>query len=495
MSTDPTRTDRGHLGDGAAPEAGADAVAPSSGSAQPEADPAGGRRQRGALWWVGTVLATIVGAVVLIVLGLVLYLQTGSGRDTARGLVVGQIANLLADDAEVSAEGVGGTFLADAALTGLEVRRDGELVLALDTVVVDYTLATLLRRTFSASDLTISGLRAVVRQRADSTFNVQGLLKPADEDEQKAGFAVLLDQATLRRGEVDVQWYRADGRDSVHAIRDLSLVVRDFRQDGESLSGTIDGLGARLLAPFGRGEAELSAAGAFTSASVALRQLTLVSEAGTQIDGEAQLILGEEGTLPVFDASLAAAPLALSDARAFVGTELYGDPRLRLRADSDGELLTFTLTGALDDATVNLDGELSRTLDGPTRYRAEGSLRRLDLSALTRNPALASEITGDLRLNLQGTTPEALSGPVRVALRESRIGGRTVDRLLVDGSFAAGRVTFDVDGALPGASLTAEGLARPFDEVPTFQVAGTAQDVDLGVLLPGSGRSDAFAGE
>ena len=508
MPTDPDRLDRAHAGDGAAPEAGARAGvsgpdAPVSGDGGPPASvppPGPAARQRRFARRLGLGALVVVGVVALVAVAALAYLQTEGGRERARGLVVGQIANLFADDAEISAASLAGNFLTGARLTGLEVRRDGELVLAVDTVLVDYNLTTLLRRTFSASELYVGGPRLYVRQRADSTFNVAGLLKPADDDEQKAGFDVVLDRVALRRGLAEVHWYRADGRDSVHAVRDLRAVVRDFRQSGDSLAGDIEALSLRALAPFDRGAAEIAGAGRFSARALDLRDLSVASDAGTRLSGRARLAFApadedETFTLPVFDARLEAAPLALEDARAFAGVELYGSPRLRLTADSDGTVLTASLSGALDDATVTLDGELTRSPTGPVSYRAEGSLRRFDPAALTGDPALAADVTGDLRVDLRGTTLETLSGPFTVALRESRVSGRQIDRLRLDGSFASGRVSFDLDGALPGASLVAEGTARPFDDVPTFQIAGTAQDVDLGVLLPGSGRTDSFAGE
>ncbi len=489
MPTDPTRTDSGSLGNGAAPEAsGADGA--SSPDVQPSSNggpPTPHRTRRR----VGRVLLGIVGAVALLAVGALVFLQTNAGQTFARGLVVGQITKLLADDAEVSIDGLDGNFLTGARLTGLEIGRAGETVIAVDTLLVDYNLRTLFNQTFSASQLYIGGPRVVVRQRADSTLNTAGLLKPA---ERKSTLTIVLDELAVHRGHAEVHWYRADGRDSVHTVTDIEAVVTDFTKDPESLTGVIDALGLRALAPFDRGEMRVAGAGRFSNEDLAFRDLTVRSRAGTDLQGTARLVFTGDGSLPVFDATIEAAPLALEDARAFAGVAVYGDPRLRIRAESDGSLLSTSISGALDDATINIDGEFSRETDGPVGYRAEGTLRRFDPSVLTRNPALAAEVTGDLQVNLRGSTLETLSGPFNVTLRETRVGGRQIERLALDGAFAAGRVSFDLDGALPGASLRAEGRARPFDDVPSFEVAGDADDVDLGLLLPGSGRSDTFAG-
>lgn len=493
---DPTRTDSASLGDGAAPEADARAGtdrpagpgAGGGGSAPDERHASLGRR-------LGVGALAVLGVLALVVVGALIYIRTEGGQTRLRSLVVSEIANLLADDAEVEAASLEGNFLTGARLTGLTVRRYGETVLAVDTVLIDYNLTTLLRRTFSASHLYVGGPRLYVRQRADSTFNVAGLLKPADEDEQKAGFAVLLDEAAVRRGYAEVRWLTDGPEDSVHVVRDLSLVVRNFVSREDSLVGSIDALDLVAVAPNDAGRMTVAGSGSFSREALRLDRLAVRSRAGTRLAGEALLAFGTEEALPVFEANVQATPLALEDARAFAGVPLYGDPRLRLRADSDGGVLSASVSGSLDEASLAIDAELTRRTDGPVRYRAEGTLRRLDPGALTGNPALAGEITGDLEANLQGSSLQSLTGPFDVTLRESRISGRRIDRLRLDGSFAAGRVSFDLDGALPGASLRAEGNARPFDDVPQFQVAGTAQDVNLGLLLPGSGRTDRFAGD
>ena len=488
MPTDRTTTDSDALGDGAAPEADARlGVAPAAGVPGGDGGPPR-RRRRAARAALG-----VLGALALVGVGALVFLQTSAGQSWALGLVIDQIENLVADDVEVTADELSGSFLTGARLVGLDLRRDGETVLAVDTVGIDYNLTTLLNRTFSASDLIVAGPALRVRQRADSTFNVSGLLKPS-QDTTGGGFAVVIERLVVRDGRADVRWLTSDGRDSVHSVRALRADVRDFVSRPDSLVGRIEALAFRALAPFGAGEMSVAGSGAFSKEALDLANLQIDSRAGTELRGGARLVF-EGGALPAFDADIEATPLALEDARAFAGVALFGDPRLRLRADSDGDRLTFSLSGALNDATLSVDGDLSRDTDGPLRYRAEGQLRRFNPAALTGNDALAADLTGDLRVNLQGVDPDDLSGTFDVRLRETRVAGRQLDRLRLDGSVSAGRVSFDVDGSLPGASLDAEGYLRPFDDVKQVRVAGTAVDVDLGLLLPGSGRTDTFAGD
>ena len=501
MSTDPTRTDApsGASGDGAAPRGLGGEVRPDGTGADRPPGFEERVRSRRSRWLrrAGFAVLALVGTLVLVVGAAYLYLQSSGGQGRLRGVVVGQIEQLLADDAVVTAEALEGNFFTGARLVGLKIVRDSEVVLAVDTVLVEYRLRTLLNRTFSAERLYIGGPSLFVRQRADSTFNVAGLLKPAEDTTKVGTFTVLVDDAALRRGRVEVHWLAPDA-DSVLVVSGLTARVSDVASTPDSLVGSLDGLRLVATAPLDAARLALSGSGRFTKERLALREIELESEAGTQVRGSALAVFGEAAggaLLPVFEADLEATPLALSDVRAFTGASLYGSPRARIRADSDGETLGFTLNAALDDATATLEGALTRNTRGPVRYRADGALRNLNPGALTGNPNLDGDLSGELSANLQGQTLQTLSGPFSVLVRESRFGAQAIDRVRLDGSFAAGQVRFDLDGDVPGASLAARGSARPFGAVPSFQVTGTARELDLGRLLPNSGQTARIAGD
>lgn len=466
-------------------------------------------RRRRAARAAGFSLVGLVALVALAALAVVLYVGSEPGRRFLQQTAVEQIALLLAEDATVEVGRLEGNFLTGAQMTGLVIRRDGETVLTVDTVYVDYTLRTLVRRTFSAKDLGIAGATLIARQREDGSFNVAGLLRPREDDGRRP-FTVQIDQMVLRRSRAEVRFWPPSGgpgtpRDSVLVLDSLDARVENFYSRGsERLDGRIAHARAVAVAPFDAARLQIAAAGQFTRDDLALERLAVNGTGGTRIRGRTRLTFqqpaGGGRSLPVFTSAIDAAPLALADVRAFVPVPVYGDPRLRLTADSDGRRLAFSLSGALDGgaggpATLSLDGDLTRDTNGPLAYSAEGTLRRLDLGALTRNPALAGSLTGDLRLDLRGTEPRALAGAFSVSLRESRFAGRAIDRLRLDGDVAAGRVRFDLDGRIPGLDLEASGEARPFDPVPAIAARARARDLDLAVVAPGQGVRGRLAGE
>jgi translocation and assembly module TamB len=440
------------------------------------------------------VLGTL-GLAAVLVLAL-LALRTEPGRAWTQRLIVGQVSALFADDAEVSLGGIGGSLLSGALLVDLEVARGGEAVLHVDTLDVNYSLWTLLRRTFAADRLTLSGVTVVVRQRADSTFNTKGLLLPRPpRDTTGPGFTILLADAQLRRGRAEIHWLHPT-RDSVHVVDSLTVRVTDLVSSRDELSGTIDMLDLVAVAPFDAARMHVTSAGSFTRERLTLRRFAASSTSGTQLDGSGRVDFAGDA-LPVFDASVAAAPLALDDARAFAGLALTGRPRLTLAARSDGRDLEIDLDAALGDAALVLDATHSRDRDGdgPMRTRAEGTLRNLNPAAFTGNPAHAALLTGDLRVAVEGRTLEELTGPFRLALRESRVGTRAINRLVVDGTADDGLFVGDIDADIPGAVLTASARVRPFASTPQIVAEGRAAELDLARLLPGTVRREQFAGD
>ncbi len=319
-----------------------------------------------------------------------------------------------------------------------------------------------------------------------------------------------IEEMGVQRGAAEIRWYNTD-RDSVVVVRDLMLSASRFHSSADSLVATIDGLSLEALAPEASGggpgaAVQLAAAGAFSRERLTLRDLTVTSEAGTDVSGFAVLRFPQEGddnAIPMFEADLQAQPFALADARAFTGLSIYGRPRVRLSANSDGERLDFTLRGSLDPesgdarpATVVLDGQLDiQPNGGPLATRVNGELRNLDPGAILGNPALAADLNGTISADLKGRSPEALTGPFEIALNDSRVGAQIVERLRLDGSFRTGTVDFRADAAVPGLIARARGAARPFDRVPSVETTGTLDEFDLARLTGDPSKQARLRGD
>ena len=227
-------------------------------------------------------LALAVGAAVW-------FLGTERGRAFMQRTAVTQLTKILAEDVEVEVGRLEGNFVTGARLTDLVLRRDGEVLARVDTAFVDYTLRTLVRRTFSAGELVVAGATVFARQREDGSFNVAGLLRTRERDPRRRPVTVLIETLALRRSRVEVRFWPPD-RDSVLVLDSLNAVVRDLAVSGkERLDGEIAGLRTVAVAPGGAARVRVDAAGAFTRRDLALSRLALAGSNGTQLAGHVTL--------------------------------------------------------------------------------------------------------------------------------------------------------------------------------------------------------------
>lgn len=451
-------------------------------------------------WWVrglralGALLAVVI---VLVLVAAIVLLRTEWGRRQIQGLAVGQIQGLLAEGATVEVDRLEGNFLTGARMLGVVLRQDGEVAVAIDTLLIEYNLLTLLDRRFSADALYIGGPRVFARQRADSTWNLAHLLKPSDPDRPASEpFVVHMDSFGVQRGRIEARFYNPRA-DSVLVVDGFALAGSGFHSAPDSLTAQLDTLRLTAVAPGDAARIALAASGLYTGDAFALDALRLTSAAGTDVRGNVRVALGGNGGgLPPLDADLSIQPLALEDVRAFTGLPLYGEPRVRLSATTRDEGLTFSVQGAVSGGTVALDGTLRNGPGNADRleYQVQGQLRGLNPAVITQNPALDADINGELRVDIAGTSLRTLDGPFALTVTDSRVGQQTIERVALDGAFRTGRITFDAAAAVPGARLRVEGEARPFDPTPTYDVEGEAEEVNLARLLRDPSQTLAFSG-
>jgi translocation and assembly module TamB len=445
---------------------------------------------RRALLGVGILLGVVLGLLLLIALAL----QTEWGRQKVEELAVGQIQGLLAEGNTVTVERIDGNFLTGAYLLGLVIEQDGEPVIRVDTARVDYDLLTLLDRRVSLGEVYAGGVSVFARQRADSTWNLADLLAPAAEDTSATTgepFTITMDDARLANGRVEARFY-AGGRDSVLTVDGLNAHVTAFFKGPHRLEGVIDTLYATATPAARPAPVQIAGAGAFGDDQLGLDALLLDS---AESDVRASGTLDYGGDALTFDADLQASPLAFADVRAFAPVEVYGTAEIRLQAQgTPDDILARVNADFAEGGAVELSGAFSAGDTGPVRYRAEGSIRDLDPGRLLGRPDLAGDLTGDLDVELAGASLQALDGTVDLEVQSSTFAGREIQRLDLVGDFSDGLVDFTLGGAVPGARVLARGTARPFADVPRYDVRGELNDIDLAVLLNDPAQSGRFSG-
>ena len=502
---EPIRTDNptGPSGDGAAPHGatqpgrGAATSGGSVGGAPPET-PGDDQRHVGRTVLKG--LGIVVAVLLVAVLGVLFYLQTDAGRGKIQSIAVGQIQELLAEGNTVEVDRLEGNFLTGARLIGLVLKMDGVPVVRVDTATVDYNLLTLASRTLAIDAATIAGPYVLLKQRADSTFNLQHLLEPAAEDPDStddaggSAFTIQIARLAVTRGQVLVDFYTGGARDSVLTIEPLAAEVSDFLYDADNLKGEIDNLSARVVAADGQTKWALNTAGAFSQEAVDLARFALKGDE-SDVTGSGKLVFPTDEDPLQFNADLEAAPLALAEVRAFAPVPLYGSPRLTLRASGGlDEMLASVRASDIGGGTADLKAVLSLDENVPARIKVEGEIVGVDPSILMGDPSVKGRINGTVEADLEGADLASLSGPFDLHLEGSSFAAYVIERADVAGRFANGRATFDAGLAMPGLKTRATGTAEPFADVPVYAVDARVNQFDLARFTRNPGADGRLAG-
>ncbi|MEL7361567.1 MAG: hypothetical protein AAFN13_05815, partial [Bacteroidota bacterium] len=364
----------------------------------------------------------------------------------------------------------------------------------IDSASASYNLLGLAGRRLALGDVRVVGPFVRMEQRADSSFDLATLFvaDTTETDTTSSGFTITLDDLRVERGRVEMAFYTEPGtnRDSLLTADPLGVHLTDFVFAPDQLAGTLDRFATTLTAADRSTALDLELGGRFDDEVAVVDTLRLTSprsavhgHADVQYGAFLRALASEDNLqewLPRFTADLTAQPLAMADVRAFAPVDVLGNPTLALDAESDGRNLTAVLDADLDGAgTVDLDATFRSAESGRVVYRAQGQVRALDPGRLLGNPALAATLNADLDVDLTGDATTTIDGPFSLRVFDSEMGEQTLRSSTLDGRFTNGAMRFALDAAIPGATVTAEGTARPFATTPTYLADGRFEDVNL----------------
>ena len=449
-------------------------------------------RARRILRYVLYAVGGLIGLVLLFLVVVVLLLQTGWGAQKAVDTAI-DLANPY-EDATITVGDVDGSFLSSLALYDVNLtREDGVRMAHLDTVRLRYSLLPLLSSRLEVSDVLVAGPDISIHQRPDSTWD---LLAPfgdttAVEDTSSSSFAVQVDEITLRRATLSADFYAGE-RDSTLQIEGLNARVTDLLL-GDALAVNLDTLYGQYEQTGIPGPVALGVGAQLQDNRFTLSGLRLDSP-NSDVKGQGTLRLpeSEDDTIDDIDFTLQAQPLSFQDLRPFAPS-LAPEGRLTLdvRAQGSGRLVDANIDGRFFDGdraggTLALSAEATPTTEGPLQYQVEGQVRDLDLELFTSggvptdSAALAGTVNADLDVDLEGETLESLSGTADATVFETQFGEFALDRTTLTTEFTDGQAELDLATGLRGLAVTAAGTLRPFDEAPSYDLAGRLDNLDIG---------------
>ena len=472
------------------PSASDTSPAPSPDSEEPSTLRRWGRR---VLWGLGGLLGTVV---LLVGLAL-LVLQTETGATAAIQFLAPRVNPMT--NTTLSVEQASGNWVRSLRLTNVSLTRpdsaSGEPVTMaqLDTLAVRYRLGALLQGRLHLTSVALSDPSVTMRQTADSTWDwVRRLPLQSETPDTSAGMPIRIDRLGVDDGQFSAVFH-AEERDSTARVRDLELTAQDL-QLAPSVEGRLDTLGLQAHPPGDTMDLRMTARGVLSSRRLRIDTLRLTSPRSQVYGhGEAHLPLGPNDSLDDVSLSLRATPLVLGDLKTLIPT-LAVDPQeaieLRARLTGSGRRLALTT-----DARVRDGGTLTARIEAtprtesppgtaPLHYRIDAQARDLTTSLIGTPDSTQTSITATVEGALRGPALDSLDGTLDAQVTDTRLYGLRASSLTLQSTVRDGTADVNLQGAMNGATLSVDGTARPFDALPSADLAARIQNLPLTTVAP-----------
>lgn len=351
----------------------------------------------------------------------------------------------------------------------------GRTQLGIDTLAVHYSLTELVRAPHTVRGIEMVGVRVVARQMEDGRFD---LLAPFTEPQPQRrppstanAAEARVGRIVLRRGALEARLQANGGIDSL-AITDLAASITGLRAGAAGVSLGLDTLGARLHLPGGpQAGTTLSTSGRLVPDEVTLERLRVDNDS-TRIRASGRIPIAAlgKGRFDGLRVRMEAAPLAARDIASVTGRRPPADLRATLVVDGADSTLDGRLEARGLGGHATAAGRVILSRNRPLAIRLTGAAHALDFGAFTGQPAGRSVLEAQLDIDLRGSEPARISGPVLIVLDHSQVSGVALERARVDAQFDEGRARVIVEGRAPEVMLRVTGTMQPFDSTARYDL-------------------------
>jgi len=463
---------------------------------------------RRSLQVIAFVATLIVGATSMAVI----VTQTTWFKEWLRGFIVRQAADYV--NGQLSIGKLDGNLFFGVALADVDVTVDGETVVGVDDISLDYNAFTFIRGDVVLDEIRLT--RPVLHLERDAQgWNLAHLIKARtpDPDQPKNRRTLEIGQIAISDGTLFVEKgaVGTGGVDVPARIEKLDATV-GVKSNEDELTVDIERVSLRAAEP-NIGINGMSGVIRRTPNAIAFDNVAIRTEESTlRVNGSVRNI---EGASPVIDVRASSDKLALNELARLIPQLRGYDMQPAFEVAARGPVDRLAVDLSLRDRQLG-DVKADLTLDAaaPVR-RASGTahVERLNVRALTRdgNRRLGSTITGDTRFDL--VLPEEgrpIRGSWAVDVDHVRIAGYEARRVVGNGRIDGTTVRLNVRGNAYGGYATATGTVRAATPL-ALDFRGRATGVnlrnlpavanvppatsDLQLAYTLKGRGSAFSGE
>jgi len=422
------------------------------------------------------VLTLVVGATT----AAVIVSQTAWFKNWIRSYIVRE-ANLYLNGT-VSIERLGGNLLFGLEMEGIDVSMDGQQVVSVKDVGLDYNIWDFVTKGLSVDNIRLDKPVIYLRRQGD-TWTLSRLIKKRASEADRRGPArpVAIEDIGISDGSFVIE--DPVGTSGVAVPKRIDHVDAKLAFKYEPVHYSID-----LTHISFRGSDPAISLNAL-SGTVAVRDDTVyvkdlalrTAETSLSVDGAVQTYL----TRPVFNLRISSDKLSVPElARllpALAGVRLQ--PQFEMKIDGPADRLGVKLN--VVSSAGRLQSAIVANMEAPSRsITGDVSVRHLDLGPIMNDPRQSSDITADTRVDVQGqslTDLRSVRGSVTVDAPRIAAAGYEATRVHGVARLDGSDVAVEARGAAYGATATVKGrVALPEGkQAMAFDLRGRAQHVDF----------------
>jgi hypothetical protein len=431
---------------------------------------------RRSLQVVAFIATLIVGAASMAVI----VTQTTWFKEWLRGFIVQQAADYV--NGQLSIGTLDGNLFFGVALGDVDVTVDGEKVVDVDDISLDYNAFTFIRGDVVLDEIRLT--RPVLHLERDADgWNLAHLVKARtpDPDEPKNRRTLEIGQIAISDGTLFVEKgaVGTSGVDIPARIEKLDAAV-GVRSNEDELTVDIERVSLRGVEP-SIGINGMSGVIRRTANEIAFNNVSIrTEESALRVNGRVQNI---EGGPQIIDVTASSDKLAINELATLFprlrGYQLQPAFDVAARGPVDRMAVDLSLR---DERLGDVKADLTLDAAAPVR-RASGTahVERLNVRALTRggNPRLTSSITGDTRFDL--VLPEQgrpIHGSYAADVDHVRIAGYEARRVVGTGRIDGTTIDVNARADAYGGHATATGTVRAAAPL-ALDLRGRATGVNL----------------
>jgi len=370
-----------------------------------------------------------------------------------------------------------GNLISNFGFHHLYIELENDTLLYIPKIEAGLSPLELLNRNVLVTNLIFQSPALLVKQRADSSWNVAHLLKSTSDQSPAWLWRIALQNVQVNNGALTLA-----PLDTVHGLlpRRIERISTSMRLDYAEPRLNVILRHLRLTALNPPLQLDSLAAQVFWGGdSLQIKNLKWRSD-NSRLTGQ---ILLRRLARPIYEIDLSGAPLHLNDLRAFfpdfpVTGPVHGS--LHAFGDAQNVRTTFDLQHPDGRAAGNFWMFFDSTT---TSYDIEATVRELNLTPYWRRAPAATRLNFALKLAGSGLTPDDLNATLSMQLDSSRVLGRGVSMLHLTARAANQEITAKLTANSPMGELELSGKLIDPQREQRFELNAEVRHLNLAKLL------------